>query len=72
MEKVLTKIKNYIVSRLDQTTAWVGLIGLVLLMLGLHSFLFILFVLLVCLPESSFSDIFKKWTGDIRDIAKDE
>lgn len=66
------RVKNYLLSQLDKTTAWIGVIGLTLQFLGLGSFLFLLFVFLVFLPESSFSNLFKKWTGEIRDIAADE
>ncbi len=65
------RIKKYLLSQLDKTTAWIGMIGLLLQALHMQSFLFILFIALIVMKQDSFSDIFKKWTGEIRDIAKE-
>lgn len=59
---------KYILSRLDNTTAWIGVIGLVLLVFNLHTLLVALFVALFFIPEGNFSDMFKKLTKEIRDL----
>lgn len=64
------RIKNYLISQLDKTTAWIGFIGLILMALHLYSFMFILFVAMIFLPETSFSSTFKKWAGEVRNAAK--
>lgn len=64
-------VVKYILSQLDKTGAWVGIIGMVLLFINAHSLLFFLFVLLIVLPEQNFSEIFKKWTVYVRSTIKD-
>ena len=63
----MESIINYLTAQLDKMTAWIGLIGLVLTFLGFHGALTTLFLLLIVLPESQFSEMFKKWTKGIRD-----
>lgn len=65
------KYLNLLIKQLDKTTAWVGIIGLTLLILGLHSVLFFLFILLVVAPEASLKDMFMKWTASIKEVEKD-
>ncbi|MFO0958224.1 MAG: hypothetical protein U0800_12495 [Isosphaeraceae bacterium] len=66
----MDKLKDYLLGQLDKLTAWIGLIGLALHFLGFNNLLVFLFVALIILPESQFSDVFKKWTKDIRDADK--
>jgi len=61
---------DYLIAQLDKATAWIGVLGLILYYLNLHTALILLFILLVILPESQFSEMFKKWTSEIRDIEK--
>lgn len=63
------RIKNYFITQLDKPTAWVGIIILLLQFLHLQSFIFIFAVALIALPMESFTNTFKKWTGEIRDIS---
>ena len=66
----MEKFVNYLKAQMDKTTAWIGAIGLVLFFLGLHSLLFVLFILLIILPESNFSDWAKKGAQSVRDLDK--
>jgi len=61
---------EFIKSKLDSPNAWIGAIGLILFFLGLHTFLFVLFILLIVLPEANFSDWFSKGAAKIRDLDK--
>lgn len=67
---MFNNIKNYLLKQADKLTGWIGVIGLLLLFLGLHSFLFMLFVALIVLPEGKFSNLFKSWTTELRDLDK--
>ncbi len=67
----MEKFFNYCIAQLDKMTAWIGLIGIICLMLGMHTALAIIFVLLIVLPEAEFSELFKRWTKGIREIEKD-
>ena len=60
------KFVKYLFNRLDNTTAWIGIIGLTLMLLQFHTALIILFVLMFVLPEGNFSDLFKGWTRELR------
>lgn len=64
----MDKVKSYLLGQADKMTAWIGFIGLCLIFLGLHSVLIFLFVLLIVLPETQFSEIFKGWTKKLRDL----
>lgn len=57
---------KYLFGRLSNTTAWIGVIGLVLLLLGFHTALVVLFVLLFLLPEGNFTELFKGWTQSLQ------
>lgn len=57
---------KFILSRLDNTTAWIGVIGLALLVFNMHGFLAFLFVALFFMPETSFTGIFKRLTAWLR------
>lgn len=63
---------KYILSRLTNTTAWIGVIGLVLLIFNMHTALAILFMLLFFLPEANFTDLFAGWTKEIKHIAEED
>lgn len=67
---MLNNIKKYLLNQADKMTAWIGVIGLALLFLGLSSFLFMLFIALIVLPEGKFSNLFKGWTQELRDMDK--
>lgn len=58
-------ILNFIKKQLNKTTAWIGLVGIFFQLINLYSGLFFLFVALIFLPESSFSETFKKWSESI-------
>lgn len=62
----MQKIKDYLLAQADKLTAWIGFIGIILLFLHLHSFLVLLFLALIALPQDSFSGIFSKWTTQLR------
>lgn len=62
------KFTDYLLARADNVTAWIGVIGLVLFFLHLWSLLFVLFILLIVLPEGKFSGVFKGWTTDLRNL----
>lgn len=66
MEDLPEKIKNYLLRQADKMTAWIGFIGICLQLLGLQSVMFFLFIALITLPETQFSDVFKAWTKKIR------
>lgn len=65
-------IKNYLLSRAESTTAWIGFVGAVLevmLHLGNVSTLtLVLFVMLIVLPEATIKTWFAGWTTKIKDI----
>lgn len=62
---------KFILSRLDNTTAWIGVIGLVLLILNFHGVLALLFIALFFVPEGNLSSILKRITDSLRKTAKD-
>ncbi len=64
----MDKIKDYLLGQADKMTAWIGFLGLALYFVGLHSALVFLFLLLIVLPESQFSEIFRGWTKKLRDM----
>lgn len=66
----MEKFKKYLLDQLDKTTAWIGLIGLILLFVGWGSALFFLFVALIFLPETHFSEKFKQWTNLVKNFDK--
>lgn len=57
---------KYLLSRLNNTTTWLGIIGLVLLILQFDTALAILFLLMVFCPEKNFSEVFAQWTSEIK------
>lgn len=59
-------IKKYLLTQANKSTAWIGFLGLLFLILHLYSFLFLLFMMLIVFPESRFSDTFKDWTQKIK------
>lgn len=65
------EVINFILKRLDNTTAWIGLIGLALLILNFHGLLAFLFIGLFFVPEGNLSGIFKRITDSLRKTAKD-
>lgn len=71
IDKIVDKVQKYMLAQLDKLTAWIGLIGLILQALHMQSFLFILFVALIALPEGNFSAVFKKWTKSLKDLDKE-
>ncbi len=66
MENVI----KYLLGRLDDLSAWIGIIGLILSAIGFHGALTMLFVLLVIVPQTQFSTFFSDWTKKIRDLGK--
>lgn len=62
---------KFILGRLDNTTAWIGLIGLALLIFHFHGLLAILFIALFFIPEGSFTGIFKAITAKLRKTAEE-
>ena len=64
----MDKIKAYILGRLDNVTAWVGALGIIFQLLGLHTLLFGLFVLLIILPQANFTNFFGGAAKTIRDL----
>lgn len=67
---MLDKITNYFLKQADKMTAWIGIIGLILLFLHLGGFLFILFIALIVLPQDEFSKVFAGWTKELRTLDK--
>lgn len=63
MEKAL----NYLLAQADKVTAWIGFIGIALLLLNLTSFLALLFLALIILPQDSFSKTFAQWASNLRE-----
>jgi hypothetical protein len=63
-------IKKYLLGRTDSVTAWIGAIGLVLWLLNIKSFLFLLFVALIVLPEGHFRNTFGKWAEKAKELDK--
>lgn len=57
---------DFIKERLDNPNAWIGVIGLVLFFLNLHTLLWLLFALLIILPAKQFSDWFSSGANKIR------
>lgn len=66
------KIINYLLSRADSVTAWIGFIGFGLLFLKLENLLEILFFALIVLPESSFSAIAKELSAKTKNYFSDK
>lgn len=66
----MDKFVKYILGRLDDLSAWIGVIGLILISIGFHGALTMLFVLLVIVPQTQFSSFFKEWTQKLRDLDK--
>lgn len=67
----MKEVFTYILSRLDSTNAWFGLLGIILQAIGFHFALIIMFLAMFVLPEGNFSSIFKTWTNWLRKIEKE-
>jgi hypothetical protein len=66
----MEKFVAYLLDQMNKTTAWIGVIGILLQVFHLQSAMFVLFVLLIVLPETSFSSTFKEWAQKLRDLDK--
>lgn len=66
----MEKFIAYVLTRLDDPTAWIGIIGLLLMLFGFHSALGMLFVILLVFPETQFNSFFKEWAQKLRDLNK--
>jgi hypothetical protein len=62
-------MNEFLCKKMDSLTAWIGTIGIFLALFRWETGLLILFVLLIFLPESKFSDFFKKVSGEIKEKA---
>jgi len=71
MEKtIFDKAVDYLLGQADKVTAWIGVIILLLALGGFYTLLLVLSVALIVLPETNFSEMFKKWTQYLRDKNK--
>lgn len=66
----MEKFLDYLINQLEKVTAWIGVVGFILWILGLHSFLVVLFILLIVLPEAHFRDTFAGWNKKIKEETK--
>lgn len=66
----MEKFTKYMLGRLDDLSAWIGVIGLIFISIGFHGALTMLFVLLVIVPQTQFTSFFKDWTQKLRDFDK--
>jgi hypothetical protein len=60
-------MNEYLCEKLDSLTAWLGAIGIILMLFRWETGLFALFLLLIFLPEGKFSDFFKKMSDKIKE-----
>lgn len=58
---------TWLLARADNTNAWIGFIGIILMLCGFHFVLLLLFILLLVSPEAKVSNLFKGWTNALRD-----
>lgn len=65
------EVVNFILKRLDNTSAWIGVIGLILLVLNFHGLLAFLFIALFFVPEGNLSTVFKRVTDSLKKTAKE-
>lgn len=65
-------IKKYILQRSTNTTAWIGVIGLALIMFRLDGLMFLLFLALIVLPEATFAGRAKAMSGKLHQKLDDK
>lgn len=59
-------MNEYLCEKMNSLTAWLGIIGMVLLVCHLFSWLFLLFVLLIVIPDAKFSHAFARLSNFIK------
>jgi hypothetical protein len=59
-------MRDFLLNKLDSVNAWIGAIGFVLVLLKFNTMLFIFFSLLILLPDTKFTDLFKLVSDEIR------
>lgn len=69
-QDIFKKVKDAFLSRADEMTTWIGIIGVTLLLLHMHGLLFWICVVLIFLPDAKFSDLFANWTKSLREMDK--
>ena len=63
-------MNEFLCKKMDSLTAWIGAIGIVLALIKWETGLFVLFILLILLPDAKFSQFFKKVSGKIKNEIK--
>lgn len=59
-------MNEYLCEKMNSLTAWLGVIGLILLICHMFSWLFLLFVLQILVPDTKFSQLFKSVSNFIK------
>lgn len=52
--------------KVDQFSTWIGLVGLILLMLGFHTLLALVFIALILVPDTQFSSWVKMGSDAVK------
>lgn len=67
MKRIMMKMNEYLCEKMDSLTAWIGALGIILMLFRWETGLFLLFLLLIFLPQAKFSDMFKSIADKIRE-----
>lgn len=62
---------KYIIAILSKTTAWIGVIGILVMLLGSKTALWFLFIISIVVPETILKDIFSSWNQGLREVERD-
>lgn len=62
---------KYIIAVLSKTTAWIGVIGILIMLLGSQTALWFLFIISIVVPETILKDIFNSWNQGLREVERD-
>lgn len=62
---------KYLKGQMVKDSTWYGIVIITLLMLHLYSWIFIFGILLILCDDSTFSNLFRKWTDKINAVDGD-
>lgn len=62
---------KYVIAILSKTTAWIGVIGILILLVGSQTALWFLFIISIVVPETILKDIFNSWNRGLREVERD-
>lgn len=62
---------KYVIAVLSKTTAWIGAIGILIMLTGSSTALWFLFIGAIVVPETILKDIFNSWNQGLKEVERD-